>query len=202
MQTNMTNAFKSDAAIHAQVKRLVDGKFTAGAPFIAAAKADIDGYFKEAGRLINEVLDQKRFYDSPVKIASLLIGTRERLAYLQDLEHVGPLAIGNFAQLAVSTKNKALGSALVERLAAMPTKEKPVRALELAKAVFAEEWEKVQEAFAIAENRFQQITILYRSFSQHRVNAVQKVQLGLNRQRETGMLKEEIADDKVRQNES
>jgi hypothetical protein len=76
-------------------------------------------------------------------------------------------------------KDKALGSAIV------------------AKAVFAEEWQKTQEAFNIAENRFQQITVLYRSFLHHRVNAVQKVELGLNRQRETGMLNEEIADEKV-----
>jgi hypothetical protein len=33
------------------------------------------------GALINEVLDQKPFYDSPVKIASLLVGDAQRLAY-------------------------------------------------------------------------------------------------------------------------
>jgi hypothetical protein len=42
----------------------------------------------------------------------------------------------------------------------LPTKEKPVRAMELAKAVFVDDWAKVQEAFTIAENRFQQITVL------------------------------------------
>ena len=64
------------------------------------------------------------------------------------------------------------------------------------------EGQKVQEAFTIAENRFQQIAVLCRSFLQHRVNAVQKVELSLNCQEETGILNEVIADEKVKQNES
>ena len=131
-----------------------------------------------------------------------MIGDAKRLAYLQDLEHVGPLAPANPAQLAVWTQNKALGSAIIERLATMTTEKKPVRAVEVAKLVFADEWQKAQEAFAIAENRFQEITVLYRSFKQHRVNAVQKVELGLNMMRETGALEELIAAQKVKPNES
>jgi hypothetical protein len=38
-----------------------------------------------------------------------------------------------------------------------------VRAVDLAKAVFDDDWQEVQEAFTIAENRFQEITVLYRS---------------------------------------
>ena len=84
-----------------------------------------------------------------------MIGDAKRLGYLQDLEHVGALALANLAQLAVSTKNKALGSAIIERLAVMPTEKKPLRAADVSKAVFDEEWQKVQEAFNIAENRLQ-----------------------------------------------
>ena len=124
------------------------------------------------------------------------MATQNASVILQDLEHVGPLALANLAQLAVSTKNKPLGSAIIERLAAMPSEKKPLRAADLAKAVFDDEWQKVQEAFTIAENRFQEITVLYRSFTQQRVNPVQQVHLGLNKQKETGVLDELIQEEK------
>jgi predicted DNA-binding transcriptional regulator YafY len=49
--------------------------------------------------------------------------------------------------------------------------------------------------------RFQEITILYRSFAQHRVNPVQQVHLGLNKQKETGVLDELIEKEKGNRSE-
>lgn len=83
--------------------------------------------FKEAGRLINEVLDQKSFYDSPVKIATRMIGDAKRLGYLQNLEPVGALALANLAQLAVSTKHKPLGSAMIDGGSHTPTETPPLQ---------------------------------------------------------------------------
>ena len=149
----------------------------------ANAEAELDGYLKAAGAPHAQLIAQRPFYDSPVKVLSrAALGTPQRTEYLQQLAYAGPAELAHLAQVAVSTQNVPLAAALLSVLDRLPTKDRPIGPADLAHAMKLEDYLKVQEWIKLGDLRLQGILIAIRTWKQGRSNPINTVQLALREQ--------------------
>lgn len=156
------------------------------------SRAELDRLFKEAGPSHAQLVAQRPYYDSPVKVLSrAALGDARRTAYLQQLAHAGPAELGHMAQVAVGTRNEALAAAVLSRLDAMPTKDRPVSPQALASAMQLDDYAKVREYIKLGDARLQGIVLAVRTWSQGKSNPLDAVSLALReRAIERGVLGE------------
>ncbi len=156
------------------------------------AQAELNAILKSAGGPHEQLVLQRQFYDSPVKVLSRAgLGSQERTNYLLQAQHAGPAELAHLAQVAVSTKNATLAAALLSVLDATPTSSRPVSAQSLARAMELADYEKAQQAIALGDARLQGIIVAVRTFNQGRANPLDTVALALReRTIEAGILEE------------
>lgn len=144
------------------------------------SRAELDRLFKEAGPSHAQLVEQRPFYDSPVKVLSrAALGDARRTAYLQQLAHAGPAELGHMAQVAVATRNEPLAAAVLSLLDAMPTKERPVSPQALATAMQLDDYAKVREYIKLGDARLQGIVLAVRTWNQGKSNPLGTVSLAL-----------------------
>lgn len=149
-----------------------------------AASKELDAILKSVGAPHEQIIAQRQFYDSPVKVLSRAgLGTPERSHYTQQLQHAGPSELAHFAQVAVSTKNDTLAASVLSLLDATPTKDRQVSAQHLARSMNLDAYVKVQEYIKLAEARLHGVLVAVRAFRQGRSNPLSTVSLAL-RERE------------------
>lgn len=161
-----------------------------------AARDELDGFIKEAGPAYWSLMEQRAFYDNPVKVLTRAgLGTDQRTAYLHQLAHAGSVELGHLAQVAVSTRNEILAAAILSKLDSMPAKDRPVSAQQLASAMDLPGFNKVAAYMKIGENRLQGIVVAIRTWNSGRSNPINTVSLALReRQIDRSVLE---ADDDV-----
>lgn len=151
------------------------------------AQAELNALLKSAGAPHAQLIAQRQFFDSPVKVlARSGLGSPERSAYVTQLQGAGPAELAHFAQVAVSTKNESLAAAVLGLLDAQPTAQRPVSAQSLARAMDLEAYSKAQQALALGDARLQGIIVAVRAFNQGKSNPLSSVALAL---RERGIEK-------------
>lgn len=144
------------------------------------AKAELDKIIKEAGAPHASLIAQRQFYDSPAKVlARAALGDERRTAYLQQLQHAGPAELGHMAQVAVSSRNVALGSAVLSLLDRMPSKDRPVGPAEFALAMRMDDYAKVQEFIKLGDLRLQNILTSIRAWNAGKSNPIDAVTLAM-----------------------
>ena len=147
------------------------------------SRAELDRMLKDAGPSHAQLVAQRPYYDSPVKVLSrAALGDARRTAYLQQLAHAGSAELGHMAQVAVGTKNEALAAAVLSCLDALPTKDRPVSPQALASAMQLDEYAKVREYLKIGDARLQGIVLAVRAWNQGRSNPLSTVALALREQ--------------------
>lgn len=147
------------------------------------SKAELDKLLKDTGSPHAQLMSQRPFYDSPVKVLSrAALGDSRRTEYLQQLSHAGPAELGHMAQVAVGTQNVPLASAVLSLLDRLPTKERPVGPVELATAMHLDEFEKVREYIKLGDLRLQGILVAIRTWNAGRSNPISSVQLAMREQ--------------------
>ncbi|GAB6141172.1 hypothetical protein JCM14076_19010 [Methylosoma difficile] len=156
------------------------------------SKDELDKLFKEAGPAYNNLISQKPFYDSPVKVLSRIgLGSVERSRYLEQLEYAGPFELAHMGQFAVSTKDETLGAVVLSLLERIPNKDKPFGPAEFAVAMNPEDYKKVQGYIAVGEARIQGIVLAYRTWTMGKSNPLDTVGLALRMNRiDDGILAE------------
>ena len=146
------------------------------------SEAELDGLLKSAGPAHNALLDQKAFYDSPVKVlARQSLGDPRRTEYLRQLQHAGAAELGHMGQLAVSTKNAALAAAVLSVVDKMPAAARPFGPVELASAMQLDDYVKAQRYFRAGEVALQSILVAIRSWKAGKTNPLNTVSLALQR---------------------
>jgi hypothetical protein len=144
------------------------------------SKAELEGMLKAAAPAHTQLIDQRPFYDSPVKVLSrAALGDPRRTEYLQQLQHAAQAELGHMAQVAVSTKNIPLAAAVLSLVDRMPTRERPVAPAELALAMRLDDYLKVQEYLKLADARLQGIVVAIRAWNAGRANPINSVSLAL-----------------------
>ena len=147
------------------------------------SKAELDKLLKDAGAPHTQLMSQRPFYNSPVKVLSrAALGDSRRTEYLQQLAYAGSAELGHMAQVAVATKNVPLASTVLSLLDRLPTKERPVGPVELATAMHLDEYEKVSEYIKLGDLRLQGILVAIRTWNAGRSNPISSVQLALREQ--------------------
>ena len=90
-------------------------------------------HLKELNAAAESLAATSALWASPVTVlARQGLGTTERTAYMQQLDGSGPVELTNAAALAVATKNRTLGAALVSIIDRMPARSRPFSAADLA----------------------------------------------------------------------
>jgi len=167
-----------------------------------AAADEVDAFYKQAGALYNPLVAQRLYYESPVKVlAREALGDERRSAYLQQLSLAGPAELAHFGQLAVGTKNKALGAAVLSRLDALPMKERPFTPNEFATAMELDAYIKAREYLKIGELRFQGLIVAIRTWKQGRSNPINTLSLALRSQQLDMNVLDSLEDDDHGQDE-
>lgn len=157
------------------------------------ATKELDGYLKQAGKPHADLIAQRPFYDSPVKVLSRqALGDPKRTEYLQQLQFAGPAELAHFAQIAVSTQNKALAASVLSLLDRIPTKDRPFGPITLANAMKLEDYLKVQEYIKLGDARLQGIILAIRTWTSGKSNPLNTLTLAL---REQAINKSLIDDD-------
>ena len=146
----------------------------------ANAEKELDGYLKSAGAPHAQLIAQRPFYDSPVKVLSrAALGDARRTEYLNQLAYAGPAELGHMAQVAVSSKNVPLAAAVLSLLDRMPSKDRPVGPAELAHAMRLDDFLKVQEYIKLGDVRLQGILVAIRTWTAGKSNPLDTVQLAM-----------------------
>ena len=146
----------------------------------ANAEKELDGYLKSAGAPHAQLIAQRQFYDSPVKVLSrAALGDPKRTEYLNQLAYAGPAELGHMAQVAVSSKNVPLAAAVLSLLDRMPSKDRPVGPAELAHAMRLDDFLKVQEYIKLGDVRLQGILVAIRTWTAGKSNPLDTVQLAM-----------------------
>lgn len=159
------------------------------------SKAELDRLFKEAGETYNQIVTQKIYYDNPVKVLSRHgLGDPRRTDYILQLQHAGSAEMANIGQLAVATDNAVLAAAVLSRLDAMPTNQRPFSAHDLALAVKTD-FGKVAEYLKIAEVRFQGIVLAVRAWNAGKANPIDTVSLAMRQRTLDKAILEELRDE-------
>jgi len=180
-KTEIANRWKSAGIDPADKARIAQSETLAAVGQIKDnSRAELDKLFKEAGPAHAQLISQRPYYDSPVKVLSrAALGTGPRTAYIQQLEHAGPAELGHMAQVAVGTKNEALAASVLSLLDAMPTKDRPVSPQALATAMQLDDYLKVQEYVKLGDARLQGIVLAVRTWNQGRSNPLNTLTLAL-----------------------
>lgn len=181
-KTEISNRWKSAASLSASdLVRIAESETVAAIGQIKDnSKAELDGLLKAAAPAHAQLVDQRPFYDSPVKVLSRsALGDQRRTEYLQQLQHAGPAELGHMAQVAVSTKNVPLAAAVLSLVDRIPTKERPVGPAELASEMCLDDYLKVQEYLKLGEARLQGIVVAIRSWNAGMSNPINTVSLAL-----------------------
>lgn len=145
-----------------------------------SAEAELDALFKEAGAVHARTESQRDFYASPVMTLNRMsLGDARRTQYSEQLRGAGQAELAHLGQWAVSTGNHALAAAIVARVDAMPSGQRPFLGVALAEAMRIEEHRKAVEAIKIADARFQGVVIAIRTWKQGKANPVNTVSLAL-----------------------
>jgi len=183
-KSEIANRWKSSGLGASEHARFAESETLAAVRQIREnSRAELDRLFKEAGPSHSKLIEQRPYYDSPVKVLSrVALGDPRRTAYLQQLVHAGPAELGHMAQVAVGTKNETLAAAVLSLLDAMPTKERPVSPQALASAMMPDDFKKVQEYFKIGDACLQGIVLAVRAWEQGRANAYDTVALAFRTQ--------------------
>ena len=146
----------------------------------ANAEKELDGYLKSAGAPHAQLIAQRQFYDSPVKVLSrAALGDTRRTEYLNQLAYAGPAELGHMAQVAVATQNVPLAAAVLSLLDRMPSKDRPVGPAELAHAMRLDDFLKVQEYIKLGDVRLQGILVAIRTWTAGKSNPLDTVQLAM-----------------------
>lgn len=144
------------------------------------SKAELDKLLKEAGAPHTRLIEQRPFYDSPTKVlARAALGDPKRTEYLQQLQHAGPAELSHMGQVAVSTRNVALGSAVLSLIDRVPTKDRPFGPVELATAMKLDDYLKVSEYLKLGDARLQGILVAIRAWNAGRSNPLSTVSLAI-----------------------
>ncbi len=160
------------------------------------AEPELDRLMKRAHELQVQAEAQREMWDSPVKVlARQGLGTSQRSDYHLQLSGAGPAELAHLGQLAVGTKNPVLAAAVLSRLDALPSKDRPFSGQELAQAVGVEEQAKAVEAIKIASNRGQATINAIRAFRANRSNPLNNLADAMRRSQEKLSLLEEQDDD-------
>jgi len=178
----IANRWKSAPGVSAgDLARFAQNETVAAVRQIKAnAEKELDGYLKSAGAPHAQLIAQRPFYDSPVKVLSrAALGDARRTEYLNQLAYAGPAELGHMAQVAVSTKNVPLAAAVLSLLDRMSSKDRPVGPAELAHAMRLDEFLKVQEYIKLGDARLQGILVAIRTWKQGRSNPLDVVQLAM-----------------------
>jgi len=155
------------------------------------SKGELDRLFKEAGAAYYQIIPQRLYYDSPVKVLSRQgLGDARRTDYTIQLQHAGPAEIASMGQLAIGSGNSTLAAVVLSRLDAMPVNHRPFGAHHLAANVVTD-FAKVNEYLKLAEVRFQGVVLAIRAWSSGVANPINTISLALReRQLDKKILKE------------
>lgn len=160
------------------------------------AEPELDRLLKRAHELQTQAEAQQGMWDSPVKVlARQGLGTGQRSEFHVQLRDAGPAEVAHIGQLAVSTSNAVLAAAVLSRLDALPSKDRPFSAQELAAAVGVEEHAKANEAIRIASNRGQATINAIRAFRHGRQNPFNNLADAMRRSKEDLALLEDDGDE-------
>ena len=160
------------------------------------AEPELDRIMKRAHELQVQAEGQRDMWDSPVKVlARQGLGTTQRSDYHLQLSNAGPAELAHLGQHAAGTKNFALAAAVLSRLDALPTNQRPFSAQELAQAVGVEEQAKAAEAIKVASNRGQATINTIRAFRANRSNPLNNLADAMRRSQEKLFLLEAQDDD-------
>ena len=96
-------------------------------------------------------------------------------------------------QLAAGTGNVALAAAVLSRLDAMPTNQRPFTAQQLASAIDTD-YKKVAEYLKIAEARFQGVVLAIRAWQSDKANLVDTVSLAIRSRQIDQKVLQELKD--------
>lgn len=144
------------------------------------SQAELDQLLKTAAPANSQLVNQRPFYDSPVKVLSrAALGDSRRTDYLLQLQFGSHAELGHMAQVAVSTKNVPLAAAVLSLLDRMPTKDRPVSPVELASAMRLDAYLKVQEYLKLGDARLQAIVVAIRAWNAGKTNPLSTVSLAL-----------------------
>ncbi|MEM6824438.1 MAG: hypothetical protein AAF566_04945 [Pseudomonadota bacterium] len=135
--------------------------------------------------VINLATTAALFASPQAVLARAGLGTPERTNYLAQLDGSGMVQLRNMAALAVATKNKPLGAAVMTLLDRMPPRSRPVSAQDLAERLVGEETRAVQDGIARVRETVQRAIVANRDFERGRSSPLDKIRLGLNSKKET-----------------
>lgn len=157
------------------------------------AQAELDKIIKDAGAPHAQLVAQRPYYDSPVKVLSrAALGDAKRTTYLQQLVHAGPAELGHMAQVAVGTKNETLAAAVLSCLDAMASKDRPVSPQALASAMQLDDYTKVREYLKIGDARLQGLLLAIRTWNQGKANPLNTLALAMREKQLDASVLEEI----------
>ncbi len=144
------------------------------------SEKELNDLFVEAGNSHRMIMEQRAFYDSPVKtLARAGLGDARRTDYLRQLRSAGAAEVAHMGQFAVSTRNVTLAAALLTVVDGFQTANRPFTAHHLADSFGHEDFVKVREYMKIAEHRFQGTVIAVRTWLAEKANPLHTVSLAL-----------------------
>ena len=144
------------------------------------SEKELNDLFLEAGASHRKIIEQRAFYDSPVKtLARAGLGDPKRSDYLRQLEGAGGAEVAHMAQFAVSTRNATLAAALLSIVDRFQAANRPFKAQHLAESFAHDDFVKVREYMKIAEHRFQGTVIAVRTWLADKANPLHSVSLAL-----------------------
>lgn len=181
-KAEIANRWKNAASLSASdLARIVESETVAAIGQIKDnSKAELDRLLKEAAPAHTRLVEQRPFYDSPVKVLNrAALGDARRTEYLQQLQFAGSAELGHMAQVAVSTTNVPLAAAVLSLVDRMPTKERPFSPVELASAMRLDDYLKVQEYLKLGDARLQGIVVAIRTWNAGKSNPLNTLSLAL-----------------------
>lgn len=180
-KAEIANRWKSSSIDPADRARFAENETLAAVGQIKEnAREELDKLLKSAGAPHAQLIAQRPYYDSPVKVLSrAALGDERRTHYIQQLAHAGSAELGHMAQVAVGTGNEALAAAVLSLLDAMPTKDRPVSPQALASAMRLDAYAKAAEYMKLGDARLQGILVAIRTWQQGRSNPLDTVSLAL-----------------------
>lgn len=115
---------------------------------------------KERTAVLNQLLKkgerleqlEQTFPNSASFLSRAGLGSTERTNLAATLAHAGKAALGNYAQQAMLSGNRILAAAVVERLEALPARERPMKASEVAEAMVGDEYKQWIKSIADARD--------------------------------------------------
>ena len=107
------------------------------------------------------------------------LGSPERSRYTEQLRHVGPPELENYARWAQHKGDRILAAAVLSRLDALPTKQRPIKATEYANSLLGDEFREIETAFKRIHLATQRAINANREFERGHVDPTAKISMGL-----------------------